>query len=377
MKYSVYFTIFLLNCIFCFGQSDSIELKNIYDVARENIYNNPKKAISQADVLIKNSHGNVGILVDSYFLKANAYSNLRDNEKALFYLNKTYTIVKSLKNDAQKVDVIHRIATIYQNLKLYDKSLSYLNEAEKIISQLKNEDKKFETISYNYTVRGLIFKDLNNCETAIDYFNKAIKNYDKINNKFIASSNKSVIYYNLGFCYFKTNVKTSEEAYHKSYELAKKSGTNILIAYSLKGLGEYYFKTNNYETSLDYLNKSLQSLDKTEDPTLKRNIYNLISLNAIAKQDWQLFEEADSLSSIYNKQVVLSETKSVYKAIQSIEEDANYDEKKSLFTSIFTIILSFIIILLISFLYFRKKKKITSENIALNQELSRLLNKEK
>ena len=159
MKYSVYFTIFLLNCIFCFGQSDSIELKNIYDVARENIYNNPKKAISQADVLIKNSHGNVGILVDSYFLKANAYSNLRDNEKALFYLNKTYTIVKSLKNDAQKVDVIHRIATIYQNLKLYDKSLSYLNEAEKIISQLKNEDKKFETISYNYTVRGLIFKD--------------------------------------------------------------------------------------------------------------------------------------------------------------------------------------------------------------------------
>ena len=81
--------------------------------------------------------------------------------------------------------------------------------------------------------------------------------------------------------------------------------------------------------------------------------------------------------SIYNKQVVLSETKSVYKAIQSIEEDANYDEKKSLFTSIFTIILSFIIILLISFLYFRKKKKITSENIALNQELSRLLNKEK
>lgn len=376
MKYNIYFTILILSCVMCFGQSDSTKLKNIYQTAKENIYNNPKKSINQADILIKNSNGNIKVLVDSYFIKANAFANLRDNEKALFYLNKTYDIVKNLKNDSQKIDVIHRIAAIYQNLKLYDKSLTYLNEAEKIINQIKDEDKKFETISYNYTVRGLIFKDLNNCETAIDYFNKAIKNYDKINNKFIASSNKSVIYYNLGFCYFKSDPKASEDAYHKSYELAKKSGTNILIAYSLKGLGEYYFKTNNYETSLDYLNKSLQSLNKTEDSTLKRNIYNLISLNAIAKQDWRLFEKADSLSAIYNKHVVSSETKSVYKAIQAVEDEENYNLKNSFFTTIFIVITLSFIALTISVLYFRKKKKITSKNIILHQELTAILNKE-
>jgi len=149
-----------------------------------------------------------------------------------------------------------------------------------------------------------------------------------------------------------------------------------LIAYSLKGLGEYYFKTNNYETSLDYLNKSLQSLNKTEDSTLKRNIYNLISLNAIAKQNWRLFEKADSLSAIYNKHVVSSETKSVYKAIQAVEDEENYNLKNSFFTTIFIVITSSFIVLTISVLYFRKKKKITSKNIILHQELTAILNKE-
>ncbi|UWX68360.1 hypothetical protein NZD85_07125 [Empedobacter stercoris] len=176
-----------------FAQSDSIKIKNLYEEAKTNVYKDPKQAIKQIDVLINHSNINAKQLVDIYFLKSTAYSNLRDNEKALEYLNKTYELVNVLENKGQKVAAFHRISSIYHSLKLYDKSLVYLNEAEKTIQNLENRQEKLESVAYNYTVRGLIFKDLNNTNSAINYFNKAIRSYNQIENSFVANSNKSVI----------------------------------------------------------------------------------------------------------------------------------------------------------------------------------------
>lgn len=367
--------IILLGFNFCFAQSDSIKIKNLYDEARGNVYNNPKEALRQIDILIKKSQENVNQLVDIHILKATAYSNLRDNEQALENLNKTYELVNILKKKEQKVSVLHRIASIYQNLKLYDKSLIYLNEAEKIINQFDKKQDKLEAISYNYTVRGLIFKDLNNFESAVDYFNKGIESYNQVENVFVANSNKSVIHYNLGYCYLKTDIKASEKAFTESYRLAQLVGTKILLAYSLKGLGEYYFKINDYKTSNEKLNEAIILFQNLEDPILKRNVYSLVGLNSIALQEWQQYEKADSLSNIYNKKVLDSENKTIGLAIKSIKEEAKKSIKTSSSNIILISIALFIILLIISILFFIKKDKINKKIVKKQEELTTILHK--
>lgn len=356
-----------------FAQSDSIKIKNLYEEAKTNVYKYPKQAIKQIDVLITQSNINAKQLVDIYFLKSTAYSNLRDNEKALEHLNKTYELVNVLENKGQKVAAFHRISSIYHSLKLYDKSLVYLNEAEKTIQNLENKQEKLESVAYNCTVRGLIFKDLNNTNSAINYFNKAIRSYNQIENSFVANSNKSVIYYNLGYCYLKTDLNTAEKSFITSYELSKLTATKILIAYSLKGLGEYYFKLNNYETSNKKLNEALIVLGDIDDSVLQRNIYSLIGLNSIAQQEWKQFEKADSLSTLYAKKVLNSENKTISIAVQSLNHEAKVSTKKTLFNAQLVGIFSLFILILMTYVFYSKQKKLNKCILENQEELVDLL----
>lgn len=356
-----------------FAQSDSIKIKNLYEEAKTNVYKDPKQAIKQIDVLINHSNINAKQLVDIYFLKSTAYSNLRDNEKALEHLNKTYELVNVLENKGQKVAAFHRISSIYHSLKLYDKSLVYLNEAEKTIQNLENKQEKLESVAYNYTVRGLIFKDLNNTNSAINYFNKAIRSYNEIENSFVANSNKSVIYYNLGYCYLKTDLNAAEKSFITSYELSKLTATKILIAYSLKGLGEYYFKLNNYETSNKKLNEALIVLGDIDDSVLQRNIYSLIGLNSIAQQEWKQFEKADSLSTLYAKKVLNSENKTISIAVQSLNHEAKVSTKKTLFNAQLVGVFSLFILILMTYVFYSKQKKLNKCILENQEELVDLL----
>lgn len=366
----------LIYCSFnCFAQSDSIKIENLYEEAKKNVYKNPKQALKQIESLIKQSNANTDQLVNIYFLKSTAYSNLSDREHALESLTKTYDLVKDLKDNQTKVSVLHRIASIYQNLKLYDKSLNYLNEAEKTIAQIKNKDEKYIAISYNYTIRGLIFKDSNNCSSAMDYFNKGIESYNQIQNKFVSNSNKSVIYYNLGYCYLKTNKNDAEKAFKESYRLAKLTDTKILIAYSLKGLGEYYFKLNEYKISNEKLNEAISLLDNIEDPILKRNIYSLVGLNSIALQEWLQYEKADSLSTLYGKKVRDSENRTISLTIKSLDEEAKSVTKKSLINTIIIGIGSFLVLIFISYFFYKRYIMLNKNILKSQEELISHLNK--
>ncbi len=365
---------FLLSYSFAFTQQDSLELKNIYKEAEENIYKDPRKALSQIDILINNHQNDTKLLIDGYFLKSRIYTNLKENEKALLHLEKTYNFVKNTDDYIYKSTILHQIATVFQNLKLYDKSLFYLNEAEQNINLITNQEKKYRAKGYNFIIRGFIFKDLNNCESAINYFSKAIENYDKMSDKFVATSNKSVVYYNLGYCYLNTDLAAAKSSYEKSYSLAKESGTNILVAYSLKGLGEYYFKINDYKESDKNLKDALTYIQKDEDPLLKRNLYNLIALNAVAQQQWQEYDESVRLAYIYNRKLLDTENKSMYYAVQSIDKEAKNSLKKSFYITIITIALTISTTLIIMFLFFIKKKKNNLKEKELQQELQTLLN---
>lgn len=373
MRYLLTFILFVINMSYTFAKVDTIAINKLYAEAQNNAYNHPYKALEQADYLIKNSKKQ-DIEIAAYFIKIKAYSTLRHHEELLDQLKKTFHKVETLNDSSLKIELINKIAGAYQGLKLYDLSIHNLNETLKIIEKEKDPDIRLKNLCYNQVVRGLIYKDLSRCDIAKEYFLQAAKGYAKIKDLYVANANRSVIYYNLGYCYLgETKLDEAKEVFKQSLAYAELSGTNLLKAYSLKGLASYHFEEKKYEQSITYLKEAVVLSKDIDDLTLQRSIETLFYYNYIATNDWKAYESSYANATKLSRTVLIDENESIYASIKANEEElAERKDHLTLKTLFITGILTAIFIVL-SLLFFKNNKKLTLKGKELHAQFIKSL----
>jgi serine phosphatase RsbU (regulator of sigma subunit) len=139
----------------------------------------------KALVYLKKAGNRQGI-ADAYGNLGNSYLDLNDFQKSLDYQhlslreNKKILGGKITKEEREwanigKTYALHNIAALFQEIGWYEKALEY--EYESIVYEL--ESKNMEGVAISYNTLATLHKSLNNQDSAIFYFKKALDIYNR------------------------------------------------------------------------------------------------------------------------------------------------------------------------------------------------------
>lgn len=183
----------------------------------------------------------------------NMFGHKGDYENAYAYYFQSLDIYESV-NDYSGA------AQLYSNLSVLD------NERGDFQSSLKNVEKALQSESKNQSVDtinlgniynnfGTIYQAQEKYDTAIYYFNKAMKLYQKKGHK----SGLSHGFNNIGICYYFNGHADSTMAYFKkSLEIRKEIGDFRSISQSYNNISILYYYQENYPLATVYADSSLE-----------------------------------------------------------------------------------------------------------------------
>ena len=170
-----------------------------------------------------------------------------------------------------------------------------------------------------------------------------------------------------------TKLDEAKEVFKQSLAYAELSGTNLLKAYSLKGLASYHFEEKKYEQSITYLKEAVVLSKDIDDLTLQRSIETLFYFNYIAVNDWKAYELSYANAAKLSRTVLIDENESIYASIKANEEElAERKDNLTLKTLFITGILTAIFIVL-SLLFFKNNKKLTLKGKELHAQFIKSL----
>ncbi len=201
-------------------------------------------------------------------------------------------MLKKVKNERLKFDILNQLGIIYDYLGNSDKALEFFNEALKIAEKL--DEKSYIVICYinlgyiykvkgnlnkalRYTEKalnlsmkidyldgiitsllniGVIYMEKRNFKKALDFFEKALKlTKDLEDSKDILA----MLYVNIGNVYNKfEKVDKALEYYEKALKISRKIKNKEVIAVVYIGIGNIYFNMGAFKKSLYYYRKALK-----------------------------------------------------------------------------------------------------------------------
>lgn len=355
-----------------FGQN--LPFDTLMNRAKLEVYNNPDKTISIANNLLKTEKDpekNISV----YMLLSKANIAKRNFDISLQHILKAKEIALKVNNINLQASVLISLAIQYQQMELYSKSLETLDEADLFLSKLPENDaeKNIET-ARSFAIKGMIYKNQANSEIALSKFLKSIEYFEKVKNNKTTSANKSVVFYNIGYCYIDLNqINKAKEAFLESIKWAQENKANSLEAFALKGLAEVNKLNGENQTALLLLEKSEKLCEKTGDLMLNEGINKEIADNYLALGNQKLYR-------FYSKKYFEKRFKREQNELISINHSIdNYTKEISIKNKEakhqYIIILSGFAILggiILSFLAFLALK-IWKQNKVLKQEIKELI----
>ena len=351
-------------------------IDSIIKASSTEIYVNPDKVITAGKLVVSLSDKNVDYKIKGYKLIADGYSSKRDYKKSLEYVIKASELLHLSTNKLLKIVILNKLGIQYHQLKIYDKSIQYLDQAEQLIMEYPYRDSIHTDLGKNFIVRGFIYKEKFSCDIAIDFFNRGIaellKSKIKSDNAII-----SIAKYNKGNCYIlMADNKLARENFLESIEAAKKINGKSLWAFSLKGLAEVYTLEGNYTQAITSLKEALNISNGVDDLILNDELYNALSENYLAVNEWEAFKKYH-LKDLYTQKLIkASERTSVSESlgVKEGELKSKLSTETSKFYYMLLILLVVLIIILLLFYVFVKSK---IKEIATIKEQIHLLQNEK
>ena len=341
----------------------------LYKKAFSYVYENPDNAIQLVEKMLKGEK-DTDNTIKLYQLLSRVYMSKRDFDKSLDCVLKMKELSKSISNPEQKIKILNSIALQYQNMGLYSKTMESLDEYYKLCQTLP--DGKFKTLylGLNSAVRGLVYKNQDNNELALEKFFTALDYIKKVGNYENSIANSSVILYNVGYSYFYLKKYNEAEKYFRqSAEVAKAVHAESLEAFAYKGLSENYTVLGKHQEAIELLKKSVNLSKKVGDLVLSEGIYKGFSDNYLALQDWNNYE-------VYNKLYIetkfareQSELASLNKSIDVLNQENNkkIEEQKNRLRiiSFIIIVISSIIFIwfLLNFIKYKRRNKLLIEKL--------------
>ncbi len=343
--------------------------EQLYKQAISNVYQNPDNSLKMAQKMLKNEK-NQNNIIRLYKLISLSYISKRDYDKSLDWVLKMKELSKTITDSEQKIKILNIIAIQYQQMGLYSKTLEILDEYNKEILLLKDSHFKSYHLGINYAIRGLVYKNQNNNELALEKLTKGLEYLNQVGDYENAIANTSVFLYNIGYCYFYLNkYQEAEKYFRKSAEVAKSVGAESLEAFAYKGLSENFTVLGKHQEAIELLKKSVNLSKKVGDLVLSEGIYKGFSDNYLALQDWSNYEVYNKLYAETKFAREQSELASLNKSIDVLNQENNkkIEEQKTKLR-----IISFIIItisslvfiwFLLNFIKHRKRNKILIEKL--------------
>ena len=152
---------------------------------------------------------------------------------------------------------------------------------------------------------GSIYNDRGDKDTALDYYEKAVKTFEEIGAKPL----KVYGLYGIGLVYqAKGDLDKALDHYEKALKIREELSDKNGIGSSLNDIGNVYYDKGDYKNALEYLEKSLRI--QTEIGKKEPGLYTIVYLNLAYKQ----------LSKEYNEK----EIHSLIQDAENIEYEINF-----------------------------------------------------
>lgn len=237
---------------------------------------------------------------------AEVYRHLGEYITALEYYQRALSYFESPENiNLQKLSAsLHGMGLIYYQLGQYDKSLDYYQQALAFRQKLQEKEQPKEELlqlkkQTGETLNniGLVYAELENHKSAIEYYQQAINTYENID-KHDIDTNYATILNNLSLSYTELNQhEQALETITKALEIATKLDNKLDLANFSDTLGTVYRNMGKYNEALAQYQQSLITIQSVGEKPLE-----IAVLNNIAK----LFQQQNrtSLAIIFYKEAV-------------------------------------------------------------------------
>ncbi|MBU2923080.1 hypothetical protein KO504_17155 [Winogradskyella psychrotolerans] len=323
-KYSLIFGVLFFNTLSIAAiQSPDKIADSIVKEAIKAVYKDPNKAIELALAVYDDSSYSIQARTNALMVVSTAYTSKRDYKKALDYIIKTNEFSSQIDNRKLQIEILFKSGILYQQLKIYDKAIEYMEEVENRCLNYPDRDLIGGTLASSYLVKGFVYKDNLNCDIAITYFDKGLKEYERLGRY---HHNRSIGHYNKGNCQILlSEYAKAKESFNKSRELAKIENASSLVSFAEKGMAEVYTLEGKYQESVLLLQSALEESKNVGDLVLNLGIYKGLFENYLALNNWSEYQNYYELFLKTQLEIKKSERNSV--SVSIIENSKNLDNE--------------------------------------------------
>lgn len=233
------------------------------------------------------------------------YSYLGQFDEQLAYILQTNKALEAMKDSTRLSGSYHNLANCYYNLKQYRRTIEYAHLSIFIHIGRK---KKNDYLNRVYATLGQTYEELNINDSALFYYDKAIKESMRLNDKYAEGSiygYQCNLYATLGR--YGEMLKAAEKALSLSRELQ----SSQMVASSLHNSAHANLFNNNIENAKSDIREALEIASKDSMLDELKASYSLLSYIAVRDGDFATSiwarKKTDSIQqSLLNEQVIKS-----------------------------------------------------------------------
>ena len=219
---------------------------------------------------IRYRHGKITEIANTLNWIGRIHHEQTDFDKALEYYFLSLQKLQEEPDSSYLLATLNNITYLYLDIGDNDKMLKFNNQSL-IISKLTDDNLEYANAC---NLRGIYFQNTQTLDSAEIYYKKALSFYSEIDYAHKIAHQ----YNNLGIVYFLNGkMKDSYSNFSYAMKLRKDLGDTLTYSESLRNLGDYFFYTENYDSSLHYYYKSLKLALEFDSKTDVKDIYESLS----------------------------------------------------------------------------------------------------
>ena len=230
------------------------------------------------------------------------YTTIGDYIESIEYNHKALKIYRAINNKEGMANTLNSLSYISREQGSYENAIQFSEDALWINRTINN--KKGEAKALN-AIAGLK-KIMGDTAVAVDYYEKSLAIYKAIDD--IAGESK--VLNNIGVLY--KNQKNYDQSFvyfEQAYNLSEQVGSVSGMGYILENMGQLFFETNDIDKATEYANKALQFAKVSENITLKKRAYELLTKIYKEKKEWKNALLIHELFMEVNEKIINMNTK--------------------------------------------------------------------
>jgi len=308
------------------------------------------------------------------------YADLAQFDLSLTYYFESLRNFEKLKAQKDISNVLSGIAWVYKGQLNFPLALEFLDKSQKIRESINDE----HGLSNCYNVRGLIYFQQKQYDTALKEMDKALMIRRQLNYR----EGVADVMFNMALVFEEQGDLKKALAYQQeSMEMEKEFGSDLGMGISFNGIGELLIRTGDYKGAEEYLNKGLESANKTKSKFLLRDNYFFFSQLFEKKREFEkslhyrkLYDQVKDSVYVIDNSTKIAEMQALYQLEQKNQEIAlqetqlklqedQLQQKNTIITSITAGIILTSLLAYITFRYSRSMRKANHDIIEQKEEI--------